>query len=164
MINSEKIKARAKQFGIRQQDLAKAMGIRQSTVNQKINNVRPMYLDEAEAMARVLKISNAEFASYFFSADTEVGGKMVKATCEETRGLMSGRTVRETSEDDGGRLSICVEFRGTPEELKKGKRIIRRTMYRLRAAGVLVFGTAVVRRTGEIRNIVFYTARPKSDT
>lgn len=67
MINSKKIKERAAELGIRQLDIAKALGIRQSTVNQKINNVRPMSLKEAEIMAEVLQIGNAEFALYFFS-------------------------------------------------------------------------------------------------
>lgn len=75
MVNSEKIKARAKQFGVRKRDLANAMGVKQSTASQKINNVRPMSLNEAEIIARALKISDVEFASYFFSGDMEAGEK-----------------------------------------------------------------------------------------
>jgi len=66
MVNSEKIKARAKELGLRQSDIAKALGIKQSTANQKINNVRPMFLQEAEIIAETLRISNEEFAEYFF--------------------------------------------------------------------------------------------------
>lgn len=69
MVNSKALKERAKQLGIRQKDIAEALGIRQSTVNQKINNVRPMMLDEAEVMATLLKISNDEFAAYFFAKE-----------------------------------------------------------------------------------------------
>lgn len=69
MVNSSKIKERAKTLGIRQRDIALSLGLRQSTVNQKINNVRPMLLEEAEQIAKLLKISDAEFAVYFFSSE-----------------------------------------------------------------------------------------------
>lgn len=69
MINSNKLKQRAKSLGIRQIDIADALGLKQSTVNQKINNVRPMSLDEAEIIAALLKISNEDFAHYFFAAE-----------------------------------------------------------------------------------------------
>lgn len=67
MINSKKIKERAKELGIRQSDIANALGIKQSTVCQKINNARPMSLNEAEIMAELLEIKNEEFRTYFFS-------------------------------------------------------------------------------------------------
>lgn len=67
MINSKKIKERAKELGIRQSDIANALGIKQSTACQKINNVRPMSLNEAEIMAELLQIKNEEFGAYFFS-------------------------------------------------------------------------------------------------
>lgn len=49
-------------------DIAKALGIQQSTASQKINNVRPMSLKEAEIMADILQIGDAEFSAYFFSS------------------------------------------------------------------------------------------------
>lgn len=67
MVNSKMLKERAKSMGIRQKDIADALGLQQSTVNQKINNVRPMLLDEAEIVAALLNISNDEFAVYFFA-------------------------------------------------------------------------------------------------
>lgn len=67
MINSDLIKAKAKSMGLRQRNIADALGIKQSTVNQKINNVRPMLLDEAEKIASLLEIRDEEFARYFFS-------------------------------------------------------------------------------------------------
>ena len=69
MVNSKKLKDRAKQLGLRQKDIAAALGLRHSSVNQKINNVRPMMLDEAEILASVLKIDDGEFAAYFFSRE-----------------------------------------------------------------------------------------------
>lgn len=69
MVNSKMLKERARSMGIRQRDIADALGLQQSTVNQKINNVRPMLLDEAEIMAALLNISNDEFATYFFAKE-----------------------------------------------------------------------------------------------
>lgn len=69
MVNSKMLKDRAKSLGIRQCDIAKALGLQQSTVNQKINNVRPMLLAEAEMMAELLGITNEEFSVYFFAKE-----------------------------------------------------------------------------------------------
>ena len=69
MINSGKLKERAKNMGIRQQDMAAALGIKQSSVNLKINNVRPMGLDEAEKLAKLLAIPDEEFRVYFFATE-----------------------------------------------------------------------------------------------
>ena len=68
MVNSKKLKDKAKSMGIRQQDIAMELGLKQSTVNQKLNNVRPMGLEEAEKLAQLLKIPNEEFSSYFFAS------------------------------------------------------------------------------------------------
>ena len=43
--------------------------MKQSSANQKINNVRPMYLQEAEILADTLQISNEEFADYFLARE-----------------------------------------------------------------------------------------------
>ena len=82
MVNSAKIKARAKETGIRQIDIAKLWGVKQPTANQKINNVRPMSLREAEILASVLEIGDEDFRIYFFSggvtsATTRRGGEDV---------------------------------------------------------------------------------------
>lgn len=67
MINSDMLKDRAKERGIKQREIAEALGIKQSSLNLKINNRRPMLLDEAEIIARMLEISDDMFAGYFFS-------------------------------------------------------------------------------------------------
>lgn len=67
MINSSLIKDRAKTLGVRQKDIADALGIKQSAANLKINNRRPMYLQEAEKIAEMLNISSDMFATYFFA-------------------------------------------------------------------------------------------------
>lgn len=67
MINSQKIKERAKSLGIRQRTIAEYLGLKQSSVNQKINNGRAMTVGEAEKIAELLKITDLEFREYFFS-------------------------------------------------------------------------------------------------
>lgn len=67
MINSSKIKGRMAELGITQKDVARFLNIAPPTVSQKINNVRPMDLNEAEALAQILKIQPGEFGAYFFS-------------------------------------------------------------------------------------------------
>lgn len=66
LINTNKIKGRMSEMQLTQKDIAEKMGLAQPTVNQKINNIRPMDLDEAEKLSDILKISEEEFPSYFF--------------------------------------------------------------------------------------------------
>ena len=44
MVNSRKIKGRLVELGLTQKDVAEKIGVAQPTVNQKINNIRPMDL------------------------------------------------------------------------------------------------------------------------
>lgn len=67
MVNSRKIKGRLVELGLTQKDVAEKIGVAQPTVNQKINNIRPMDLQEAEAIADLLKIGPREFVEYFFT-------------------------------------------------------------------------------------------------
>lgn len=69
MINSQKLKDRAKSLGVRQNAIAEYLGLKQSSVNLKINNVRPMYLGEAEKIAELLQISDSDFGEYFFTRE-----------------------------------------------------------------------------------------------
>lgn len=66
MINTNKIKGRLAELGLTQKDVSKALNIAQPTANQKINNVRPMDLNEAEKLAILLQITPAQFNEYFF--------------------------------------------------------------------------------------------------
>lgn len=68
MVNTQKIKARIIEVGLNQTTVAAALEIAQSTLNQKINNARPMTLEEAERLQAILKIPDPEFCAYFFSA------------------------------------------------------------------------------------------------
>ena len=69
MIASQMIKDRIRSLGLRQEDVGASIGLKQSTFNQKLNNVRPMLLEEAEKIANVLGITDSEFRAYFFSHD-----------------------------------------------------------------------------------------------
>lgn len=51
---------------ITQKDVANSLGLAQPTVNQKINNIRPMDLNEAEKLSDLLEIKPEDFAIYFF--------------------------------------------------------------------------------------------------
>ena len=67
MVNTNKIKGRMKELEITQADVAKCLDIAQPTANQKINNVRPFDLDEAEKLCSLLKIEPGDFGVYFFA-------------------------------------------------------------------------------------------------
>ena len=67
MVNTLKLKARIMEFGFTQKDLAKALNIALPTVSQKLNNKRPMYLQEADIIANLLEIPTQEFGEYFFT-------------------------------------------------------------------------------------------------
>ena len=67
MINTLKIKGRMMEYGLTQKDVAKALEIATPTVSQKINNIRPMNLKEADTLAILLKIPTEKIGEYFFS-------------------------------------------------------------------------------------------------
>lgn len=67
MINTGKVKGRLAELGLTQKDVAEALAIAQPTANQKINNNRPMDLDEAEKLATLLHLNPEDFQIYFFT-------------------------------------------------------------------------------------------------
>ncbi|MCQ2484783.1 MAG: helix-turn-helix domain-containing protein [Clostridia bacterium] len=67
MINSNKIKGRMREKNITQAMLANKLNIAQATCCQKLNNLRQMSLDEANAISEYLDIKPEEFGSYFFA-------------------------------------------------------------------------------------------------
>ena len=66
MLNTDKLKTRMKNLGITQAALANELGIKTPTMCQKINNIRPVLLTEAELIAQKLDIKDSEFGDYFF--------------------------------------------------------------------------------------------------
>lgn len=67
MPNTRLIKARMEELGITQAELAQKIGVATPTMCQKINNIRPFSLDEAEKVAEALGIKDKDFGSYFFA-------------------------------------------------------------------------------------------------
>ena len=67
MVNTDKIFNRMKEVGVSQVDIAEVLGLARPTVSQKLRNVRPMFLDEAEKLSELLKIDSQDFGSYFFN-------------------------------------------------------------------------------------------------
>ncbi len=67
MINTLKVKAKMVEYGKTQKDIGEALGIATATVSQKINNVRPMDLAEAEKLCEILQINPDQFGEYFFA-------------------------------------------------------------------------------------------------
>lgn len=67
MVNTKKIKARLVELGLTQDDLARKMGLATCTISQKLNNIRPLKLSEANMIAKILDIDDIDFKSYFFA-------------------------------------------------------------------------------------------------
>lgn len=67
MVNTNKLKGLMKELNITQADVAKELDIAQPTASQKINNIRPFDLDEAEKLANMLHIEAVDFGTYFFA-------------------------------------------------------------------------------------------------
>lgn len=68
MLNVNKVRGRLAELGLTQKDVAKTLGVAASTASQKLNRVRPLYLDEAEKLAVLLQLEDSQFGEYFFSS------------------------------------------------------------------------------------------------
>lgn len=66
MVNTRKIKGRLAELGLTQRDVADALELAQPTICQKINNTRPMNLEEAEKLLELLHIKTDQISTYFF--------------------------------------------------------------------------------------------------
>lgn len=69
MINTKKVKLRMAELNLTQKEVAVYLKVAQPTINQKINNIRPMCLEEADKLAELLKLSDLEYAEYFFGKE-----------------------------------------------------------------------------------------------
>ena len=67
MRNISKIRGRMAELSLTQSDVANALNVAQSTACQKLNRVRPMDLDEAEKLAKLLQLDDSQFGEYFFA-------------------------------------------------------------------------------------------------
>ena len=50
-----------------QKDVAEALSVNRSTASLKLNGHRPLYLEDAEKLCDLLRISASEFSAYFFN-------------------------------------------------------------------------------------------------
>lgn len=67
MLNVSKIRGRLAELNLTQKDVAAALGVAQSTASMKLNRVRPLTLDEAEKLSRLLLLEDTQFGEYFFA-------------------------------------------------------------------------------------------------
>lgn len=67
MVNTNKLKGLIKEKELTQADVARYLGLATPTVSQKLNNIRPFDLTEAEKLSKLLGIEAGEFGKYFFA-------------------------------------------------------------------------------------------------
>ncbi len=67
MVDTIRIKKRMEERGVSQKLVAEVLKCKQPTVSQKLNNKRPLYLDEAWEIAKLLEIQKTDFCTYFFA-------------------------------------------------------------------------------------------------
>ncbi|WP_314396315.1 DUF739 family protein [Leptotrichia shahii] len=69
MLNILKIKARLKEMGLTQKDLANKMKLNETTINTKLNdeNGKTLTIDETNKILKILKIDKAHINDYFFA-------------------------------------------------------------------------------------------------
>ena len=65
MINSKKVKGRLVELGLTQRDVSKIWNCALPTVSQKINQIRPITLQEADLLAKLLGLDEEEYYEFF---------------------------------------------------------------------------------------------------
>lgn len=67
MYNQELMKAKLEDSGVTLTFIAKKTGMKYETLRRKLQGTHPWNLDEAKAVARVLKFSDSEIIKVFFA-------------------------------------------------------------------------------------------------
>ena len=69
-MNTAKIKGKMRENGVTYKDIASSQvwDCAVPTVSLKINGKRPIYLDEANALANLLHLTTDEYYQYFFAS------------------------------------------------------------------------------------------------
>ena len=65
--NFSKLRGRFREFGLTQQDVATHIGIRDTTLSQKLNNKAGFTANEIDAICKLLDIAKEEIGVYFFT-------------------------------------------------------------------------------------------------
>ena len=73
MLNILKIKARLKEMGLTQKNLAQKMELNEATINAKLNdeNGRTLTIDETNKILKFLQIDKTDINDYFFTQKLE---------------------------------------------------------------------------------------------
>ena len=73
MLNILKIKARLKEMGLTQKNLAQKMELNEATINAKLNdeNGRTLTIDETNKILKILQIAKTDINDYFFTQKLE---------------------------------------------------------------------------------------------
>ena len=67
MVNTDKLKGRIKELGLTQPAVAGLLYMSYSGFNMKLNRKRSLTVEEADRLARLLKIEKSEIVDYFFA-------------------------------------------------------------------------------------------------
>lgn len=87
MVNSRKVNARIMELGLKQDRVAKTMGIDRSTLNNKINNKARFYADEVAMLCKILNITTGTELKDFFGIDFLT----ISTSCEnDTKEMLGG--------------------------------------------------------------------------
>lgn len=70
MVNTKEIRKQMIDKDLTYAALGELLKLAPTTIRQKIANVRPMNLDEAETLQSILGIPDSEFCFYFFNAES----------------------------------------------------------------------------------------------
>lgn len=72
MTNTKKLRALMVEKGYTQEQLAKLLGITETTLNYKINNKREFKASEIQALTKILGIPMQEVDGIFFARDIDL--------------------------------------------------------------------------------------------
>ncbi len=66
-MDSQKLKGKMREKSKTYQDVAEAIGVSITTINDKLNGKRKIYVEEAQAISNLLDLSNDERVSIFLN-------------------------------------------------------------------------------------------------
>lgn len=67
MFNANKVRGKLAEMQLNQKDVAKVWNCSLPTVSQKLNGLRPLFLDEAVSLANLLELTDQEKVDIFFA-------------------------------------------------------------------------------------------------
>jgi len=67
VFNANKVRGKLAEMQLTQKDVAKVWNCSLPTVSQKLNGLRPLFLDEAVSLANLLELTDQEKVDIFFA-------------------------------------------------------------------------------------------------